>query len=605
MAISASTLTTIAVFLPLLGVGGLPGLLFEQLVVLIPITLLISLFTALLLTPMLCSKLLKPVREKKKTKGRIFQFSERLFVKTEDVYTAFLRWSLKHRKTVIGITVVLFGISLLAAKMAGVDYLPEFDMGDVNVVFELEQGTRTEETFRITQKIEKIIADEIDRTGRSQDLRSMFSLTGQTETGLMSLAGFDEGKNIGTVMTKVVTPDERDYSVKSLAMNIEKQVREIPEIIKFHVSHNSILAATLTGNKVPVEVHLSGNNLDALNQKAAEITNILVESPLLTGIESMVDPGKEEINVVIDRQKAGALGLRSGAIALAVRQALYGADAGSFKEDGDEYDITVRLGQAYRGQVGDLNNIRLTTGTGQQIPLQQVARLETQSGPMEIRRESQQRIVYVKVNLKPDVDLGTGVAEVQQLLADIEIPEGVTMELAGQMGDQNEDMGKMIWAFVIGLILVYMVMASLFENLKHPLIIMFAVPLAVIGVIWAFLLTGTTLSMVSAVGIIMLVGVVVNNGIVLVDYINLLRQRGQSIIEAAANAGHSRLRPVVMTAFTTIFAMVPMAVSNGAGAEMWKPIGITVIGGLLISTLITLILIPVLYVVFHLREVKQ
>lgn len=291
-------------------------------------------------------------------------------------------------------------------------------------------------------------------------------------------------------------------------------------------------------------------------------------------------------------------------VAMQVRQSIYGAEAGEFKEDGEEYSILVRYSRDFRQSPEDLQNIMITTLAGQHIPIREVASIQEITAPLEIRREDQQRVVKVMADLE-DISLGEATAITEDILAGLEVPRGVNMEIGGQVTEQQDSFGSLSLMFFAGIILVYMVMASQFESLVDPFIIIFAIPFSIIGVIWAFVATGLTLSVVTFIGVIMLLGIVVNNGIVLVDYINQQRSAGKDLLDAVMIAGRARLRPVLMTSFTTMLGMVPMALSSGMGAEMWSPLGITIIGGLLISTLITLVLIPVMYTLFHLRAKKS
>ncbi|MDA3839301.1 MAG: efflux RND transporter permease subunit [Candidatus Delongbacteria bacterium] len=603
-AITASTMTTIAVFLPLLFIGGLPGILFEQLSVLTSITLLVSLFTALIMTPMLSSRFLKPQRNKKISHGKLFKLSEKAFVIVENTYRNILSWAIRKRKTVMITTLIILIVTFAGTKFIGVNYIPQFDAGDIKITFNLEQGTNTEETLRICKDVENILISEIENNGSKDDIRSIYSFVGQSETGILSLVGFSEGKNIGTVMAKLVLPDFRNYESSLISDNIADKLDDIPEIVKYSCSGGSLLGSVMTGNKEPVEIKVTGDDLNKLNRTAISIDKLLKENDNLTGITNTADPGKSEIVINIDRDKAGAMGIKIGQAALAVRNSIYGVDAGEFTESGNKYQINVRFDKKYREDLQYLNNIFVTSMSGKQIRLSEIAEITNGMGSIEIRRESQQKIIYVKINHKKDIDLSTAVSEINESLKDFELPEGVDIEISGQYEDQQTDMTKMLYALIIGIILVFMVMASQFESFIDPFIVMFSVPLAFIGVIWIFLITGTALSITAAIGVIMLSGIVVNNGIVLVDYINLLRKREQNLIEAAVNAGISRFRPVLMTALTTLFAMVPMAFSSGMGSEMWKPIGITVIGGLLVSTIITLVLIPVIYVAVHRKAYK-
>lgn len=598
LAISGSTLTTVVVFLPMIFMGGIVGILFKQLAVLTSVTLLASLFTALTLTPMLCSRLIKP-KPKQGTKKhtRLFEWSERRFVALEAAYHSALTWALRHRGRTVLIAVTIFVGTMFVGLSTGTDYIPTMDAADLNAVIELDVGVTAEETSRVAQKVEKIFIEEVP------ELRSMYSITGQTEKGLLSAIGFKEARNISSIGTKLVLPENRKRSAKEIEQVIRKRLEQIPEIEKLRVVGGSIMESALLGNQKPVEIKISGNDLEALNKIADSFYNKLSKEKGLVNVETTIDAGKPELHVNIDKQKAAALGLNPGMAALTVRQSIYGADATEYKDNGDQYDMTVRLAPEFRNDINALRSIPLTTLTGQVVPLGSIAEVSSGFGPLEIKHESQQRIVYVMAELQNE-SLGKAVKTVKRIISETDVPAGVTVSLGGQHAEQQKSFVSLFLMFGLGILLVYMVMASLFGAFRDPFIIMIAVPLAIIGVIWAFVISGVTLSVITFIGIVMLLGIVVNNGIVLVDYTNLLRARGQSLMTAVVNAGMSRMRPVLMTALTTIFGMIPMAISTGLGSEIWSPLGITCIGGLFVSTVITLILIPVIYVIFNRKELQ-
>jgi HAE1 family hydrophobic/amphiphilic exporter-1 len=324
--------------------------------------------------------------------------------------------------------------------------------------------------------------------------------------------------------------------------------------------------------------------------------------PGMTDVESTADAGKLDYQVIIDRRKASDAGLNAGMIAVQIRQSVYGAEAGTLSEGGDDYKINIRYGAGSRSDVSSLKNITLATLMGTQIKLDDIAQVRQGFGPMEIRRESQQRLVTVGADLR-NISLGDATGKVEEVVKKLSLPAGVSVKLAGQTSEQDESFGDLSLVLAIGIILVYMVMAAQFESLRDPFVIMLAVPFTVVGVVTAFLITGTTLSITTFIGIIMLVGIVVKNGIILVDYTNILIRRGYPLYEAIQEAGRSRLRPVVMTSATMILAMVPMALSRSMGYEMFSPMAVTLIGGLLFSMLITLVIVPVFYAIFN-RNIK-
>ncbi len=598
LAISASTFTILAVFLPMMFMGGLVGIMFKQLAVLTSVTLLASLFTSLMLTPMMASKLLRPyVAEHQRKRSKLYIASEKMFIAIENAYKKGLQWAIRNRLAVVSISLVVFVITLFMAKNVGTDYIPEFDAGDINIVFNTEVGTNAQETERVAKKVEAILKQEVP------ELKTFFTVVGQTEDGLLTTIGFKEGKNIGTVMAKIVPPEERKRSSKQIAEVLRKKISEIPEIEKSNVSGGSFLSAALFGNIKPIQINIMGSDLKMLNAVSDSLKEKLNQNIHLTNIESTVDRGKMELVIDVDKQKAASMGLNMAMISMQIRQSIYGVEAGNYKEEGDEYKMIVRYDSASRNSMENLQSIMLTTLTGQQVPVSAVASVSKGIGPLQIDRESQQRIVYLSADLK-DISLGDATKLVSTLISGMNIPNNVNVSLGGQVTEQQDSFSSLLIMFVIGILLVYMIMASQFESLKDPLIIMFTVPLSVIGVIWAFLLSGLTLSVVTFVGLIMLIGIDVNNGIILVDYTNMLKRSGMPLLEAAAEAGRLRLRPVLMTSLTAILGMIPLAISSGMGSEIWSPFGITCIGGLLVSKFFTMFLIPVLYVYSNRRELK-
>jgi len=598
-AISSSTLTTVAVFLPLAFVSGVVGLLFKQLAFVASVTIVASLITSLTLAPMMSSFLLKR-KEKTRKHGRLFARSEQLFVFVEKKYESLLNFSVKHSVSIIIIVLAVFILTLWVGKNTGTDYIPEFDMGDIIATVELETGVSTEKANEIALKVENIIKKNI----RPGDVRTYYTIVGQTESGMLSLFGFNEGKNIANITVKIVNSDKRDYNVKDVAAIIRQDVEKIPEIESFSMTAGSILQGAILGMNKPLEIKVTGNSLEKIYETSDKISNLLKEAPFLEDIESTVDKGKPEIRIKLDRERLARLGLNAGMVALTVRESLYGAKSGEFKQDNDDYDIVLRYAEENRNKPADLKNIMLTAATGEIIPLSAVSTAEEGSGSMKILHESQQRIAYIRGGLH-GVSLGEAVEKTREILKSVDTDPDIYVEIGGQYKEQQSTFSDMYLLFVISLFLIYAIMASQFQNLLDPFIIMFTVPLSIIGVIWAFVLTKTTLSAVTFIGIIMLLGIVVNNGIVLVDYTNLLRARGLKVSEAIAKAGSHRLRPVLMTALTTIIGMVPMALNSGTGSEIWKPLGITVIGGLLVATLVTLVLIPCIYSLVYRRVSKR
>ena len=594
MAIAASTATTLVVFLPMVFMGGIVGIMFKQLAILTCVCMIMSLFTALTLTPMLASQLLKRKGEdedgKEAKRSKFYRWSENVFNKIEYGYKNLLAWTVVHKGVVIVSAVVVFIGVMLLGKKIGTDYIPDFDAGSFALSFETEVGTSVEQTDSIGQQILKILHEEIHEMVPG----SSGAIAGQTRDGALTTVGFKEGKNIGSVLCHLTLPNKRKRTAEEIADAVRKRLDEIPQIEKYQIQAGSILAAAITGNKRPVEIHISGDDLDAINKTALSFEEKLKACNEFKDVETSVDNGKIEVQIVIDKEKASQMALNTALIGMQVRQNLFGAESGEFTEGGDDYDIKIRYAPEFRNDIDKLKEMQLTNLLGKQVSLSSVAEIKQDVGLLEIQRESQQRFVLTTANLN-DVSLGKGAKIAQAIIDDTEIPDGVSVSLGGQVVDQGESFGDLYLILFLGIALVYMVMAAQFESFKDPFIIMFAVPFTLVGVVLAFLATGLTLSVTTFIGVIMLMGIVVNNGIVLVDYTNMLRKRGYTLYDAVAEAGRSRLRPILMTTLTTILGMLPMALSKGMGKEMYSPLGVTIIGGLLVSALVSLILIPAIY----------
>ena len=602
LAIAASTLTTIVVFLPLVFMGGIVGVMFKQLAVLTVTCMITSLFTALALTPMLSSVLLKPAPRggEGKKHGKLYNWSERMFQRIERVYHDFLGWAVFHKGITLVSALVIFVVVLLLGKAVGTDYIPDIDAGSVSIQFETEQGTSHTITEQVGNQIVQLLQDHVPEVADG----GIASITGQTDDGVLTAVGFKEGKNIGTIFCHLKPVDERKRSSQQIADDIRPLIEAIPEIEKVTVSGGSAMATALTGNRAPIEFVVYGKDIDQMNQVAFEIERKAKECPEFTNVEALVSAGNREVHILVDKDKASQMALNPGIIGIQVRENLYGAKAGSYTEDGTDYDIRIQYAPEYRNSISKLREMQVTNLLGQQIPLIAVADIQEKEGPVQIERLTQQRYVKVTTNLN-GISLGDGAKKAEQIIADLDTPQGVTVSLGGQVEDQGDTFSSLTVIFVIGLLLVFMVMAAQFESLLDPFIILFAIPFTLVGVILAFLITGTTLSVVTFIGLIMLVGIVVNNGIVLVDYSNMLVRRGYTIRDAVMESGRSRLRPVLMTSMTTILGMLPMALSRGMGKELYAPLGITIIGGLLISMLVTLILVPTAYAAVHQRKLNK
>ena len=589
LAVSASTLTIVAVFLPLLFVKGLAGIIFGQLAFIIIITILTSLFVSLTLTPMTSARLLKP-SDKKKT-SRLFLWSEDIFSKIEALYAGILEYVLGHVKTSIVLIIILFLASISLIPFVGTEFFPEVDSGEVEVVLEMGEGTRSKITAGATEEMLK----EVDST---PEMFATYAFAGQTKTGFLSALGFDEGTNIGRIGGRLVDKEDRNRSAKEIALQLRKRVKELPGIEKYSSSAVSSIQKAFLGGDKAVCIEVLGYDLDATGRIAEKIRQIVEETKGTVDVAISRKKPRPEIHVRLDRDKAASMGLNVALVADSLRTNYYGYDDAKFREAGDDFDIELRLKEKQRQSIIEIGDTPLLTMTGQIVKLKNVAHVEETFGPVEIDRKNRVRVNKVQAGIQGRV-LGEVVLDIRKQLAVLDLPPGVFVEWGGAVEEQRKAFGDLTLLLILGIVLVYMVMAGQFENFLDPFIVMFSVPFAFVGVIWAFTFTNTPLNIITFIGVIMLMGIVVKNAIVLVDYTKQLKGEGMKLHDAVVNAGKTRLRPVLMTSFTTVFGMIPLALSRGEGAEIWNALGFTVIGGLIVSTLVTLILVPLVYYLSH------
>lgn len=590
-AILASTLTTVVVFVPLIFVKGITGIMFTQLGLLISIALLASLFTAISFTPMLCSKLLR--RGEKPT--RFQTVSESYRGALERAYRGMLVFALKHKGAVVPLTAVLFAGSIALIPFIGTEFFPEEDVGELLITIETQVGTRVEETTRIAHEVMRKFYQEAG----AEILRTFIRVgTVREEMGF----GFKHGSYVALCGAKMKRKALRSRTTKEIAYAIEKHLREIPGIVKVEIDAGDPLASILLGGGKPFCIEILGDDLATTDALAAQIREIVAAVPGAMNVTVSRDVGKPEIVVVPDKEKAATLGISTRQIAQTLRTYFHGREVTHFREGGNEYDIFVRLGENDRRSLQDLKDAHIVSPlTGRSVPVSAIADVRLDTGYIDIDRKNQRRLVKVEADTYGR-SLGEITADVEKAMENLAIPPGVTVQLGGLVAEQRKAFGDILILLALGIMLVYMVMASLFESFLQPFIIMFTVPFALIGVVLALLLGGFTVSIASLIGLVMLVGIVVNNGIVLVDAINRRRGEGAGADEAILWASTRRLRPILITNLTTIFGMLPLALTTGEGAEVWGPIGSTVIGGLFVSMLVTLFVIPVGYRLLAVRK---
>ena len=597
VSVIATTLVLVAVFVPLTMMDGMAGIMFESLGWIVTVVCCTSTVIAITLTPMLCSKLLK-ARKVRIENGKLIDeeattktWYDRTVVafldKLDAAYAKSLGWCLRHKALTIIALFVFFAASLLPFIMGkvGTDFMAQQDNARLSVTVELQRGTRIEETVKTARQLEErfmLLVPEIQ----------MISTSAGSNDDDGTGAIFSTTMNNTISMTiRLNKKWERERTIWQIAEVLRQELAQYPEIIEYQANISS--GGPGGGNTVDVEIY--GYDFDITNQMAQQIIALTKELPGARDVFADRDDDRPEIKIIVDKEKASRHGLTSATISSYLRNRVNGMAVGFLKEDGDEYDILVRLKEENRNSISDVLDFSIPTPMGQTIKLSEICSVDEYWAPPKIVRKSRQRIVTVKVT-PYETSLGELAQAIQtQVLPQIDKPAGYSIRLAGSYEDQQESFGKLGMLGALILILVYIVMASQFESFSNPGIIMFTVPFALSGVILALWITGVSLDMIGALGIVLLVGIVVKNGIVLVDYINLMRERGHDLNEAIQISGQSRMRPVLMTAFTTILGMVPMAVSQGEGAEMWRPLGIVVIGGLTVATFLTLYIVPVIY----------
>lgn len=595
VSVIATTLVIVAVFMPLTMLGGQAGILFKELGWIVTITCCTSTIIAISLTPMLSSKLLKAQRVRVGEKGieKVEEGQENWYVRRviplldrlDRFYSNALRVCLNHPKKTLLAIIVIFCLSLIPAVTGqiGSDFMAEQDNNRMSVTIELQRGTRVEETAAFARKIEKRM-NEI-----APEILLISSSTGSSdEANIASMMSASSNNKI-SMNFRCTKKDERERSIFVIAEEIRKEFDTHPEIINYEVSTSGGAASNSN-----VEIEIYGYNFEETNKVAEDIKNILKEMPGARDIVNSREEDRAELQIIFDKEKLALNGLTESAVSMYVRNRVNGMAAGYLKEDGEEYDIIVRLAEEHRNTISGIEELTLTTPYGKNIKLKELATIKEYWCPPEIERKRRERVATLSVT-PVNISLGELAVQIQNKIDKMDVPPGVIINVGGAYEDQQETFADMGLLLALIVMLVFVVMASQFESLSKPFIIMMTVPFAFSGVILALWITGTNFDVIGALGAILLVGIVVKNGIVLVDYINLMRDRGHELNEAIALSGESRLRPVLMTAFTTLLGMLPMALSTGSGSEMWVPMGVVVIGGILVSTILTLILVPVLY----------
>jgi len=595
MAITASTLTTLCIFFPLLFVQGMTQIIFVPFAVVAGIVILASLFCALTLTPTLSCYLL-PQRLGDEEQNAFFRASERAFDALADAYSRLLGWCLRHRAAVIFAALLVLGGSGSLVGLIGYGFFPDQDQATIRGTIELPVGTRVEKTAEVMQAVNTMLREEID----DRYVNATYTRCGESDSPV------DQGTGayIGEFSVDLVPRGERPWDVFSKAEQIRARLREMSSLYamdSFRINLSDVMSDLISGGEQPLSVNIYGSDIEQTTAVARKIRDLVQSVPNTVDITISRDPGAPELWVDVNRDKASSMGLNASDVGRALRTSVYGRTADQYRVGGDEYDIFVRLREQDRARAEDLAQIPVRLPAGELVRVGNVADVTFETGPIKIERKDQQRIVRVEGDVQGRSQ-GRVMEDIRAKLADLEIPAGVRVELGGETEERQQAFFWLTLALGVALVLVYMVMASQFESLVHPFVIMFSLPFAFAGVAWGLFLRGFALNVIVFLGMLLLIGVVVNNAIVLVDYINILRARGRSMSEAIREAGRTRLRPVLMTAFTTIFGLLPMALQGGQGSAVWNPMGTTIVSGLLMGTVVTLVIIPVMYSILEVGD---
>ena len=587
LSVIVTTLVTIAVFFPLTLVSGMTGILFKQLGWIVCITICTSTITAISLTPMLCSQLMK-IQNKTPKPGK---FSFYLFVTKrlnalDAGYEKLIRWVLCHKAMTICTMAFLFLGSCGLSRYIQTDFMPQNDQGTMNVYAKMQSGQRVEVTKQIAFDIDSVIRAEVPEI-------SIINLSyGSEEEASNASLMNSTGSNILNMRIRITDLKERDRSVFVIADQIRDILKRFPDVLQYTVSTGGMGGSM--GNTVDIEI--MGHDFNTTTNLAQTIAQQAHQIPGAEDIKISRDEDKAELQIALNPDKLARHALTTSQVGSFLRNNIYGFRNSKYKEDGEEYDIIVRLEEKYRSSLTSVENMLITDGYGQKVRLKELGEIKEYFSPPNIERKSKQRLLKVSITPAAGVPMGEIALQAQQIIENLkDVPSDVSLYVGGNYEDQQESFSSLIMLLLLSLMLVYIVMAAQFESFKMPFIIMMAIPFAFTGVVLALLMTNTPLSIVAALGAVMLVGIVTKNGIVLIDFINLMRERGVPLYEAIARSCHSRLRPVLMTSLTTILGMVPMALSTGEGSETWRPMGIAVIGGMVFSTIITMIIVPAIY----------
>lgn len=597
ISVVASTLTLIAVFFPLTMVTGMTGVLFKQLGWMVTIMMVISTTCALTLTPMLCSQWLRLQRTKGKMFLKFYGPIERALDKFDEAYGKLLEKVVANKTVTIVACIGFFVASVFLMKFVGTEFFPSQDDGRLGVKLEMPVGTRIEETRKVTSYIDSLWR------AKYPEIKVLNYTQGSASSDNTFASLSDNGPHIVSMNISLVDVDKRDRRIFEIADGMRADLEKIPELKKREVNIGGGRGSGMGGQSV-IDFEIYGYDFEETDSVARQLSRVLRNIKGTADITISRSDYQPEYQVDFDREKLALNGLNLQTAAYFLRNRINGSVASYYREDGEEYDIKVMYAPEHRTEISDIENIVIVNNQGRGVRVKDVGTVVQRLTPPTIERMDRERVVKVST-VVDGVPMGDVVTQAQAEIDKMDLPSGISITLAGSYEDQQESFADLMLLGLLIIILVYIVMAAQFESLTYPGIIMTSLLFAFSGVFLILWMTGHTLNIMSMIGGIMLIGIVVKNGIVLIDYIILNRERGMSIRRAVIDAGKSRLRPVVMTTLTTILGMVPMAIGDGQGAEMWRPMGTAVIGGLTVSTILTLLFVPVLYCVFAYNGVKR
>ena len=597
ISVVASTLTMLAVFFPLTMVTGLAGILFKQLGWIVSIIMIVSTVGALSLTPMLCSQLLKQQPKKGKLYLMLFTPIEKGLDVLDHKYARFLNWSVRHRATVIIGAAMIFLGSLMLLPFIKTEFFPTQDNGNIAVDIELPIGTRQNITRELALKIDSLFHAHYPEIKVSNFTEG----TADTDNTFAQLS--ENGTHIISFNFSLTSVADRERGMIEICKLMREDLNQFSEIKKYEVIAGGNKGGM--GGETSVDVEIYGFDFAQTDAVAKEISGRLKNSKECSQVNISREDYIPEYQIDFDREKLAMNGLNISTASTFLRNRINGATASKYREDGDEYDIKVRYAPEFRESMEDIENILIYNNTGEGVRLRDVGKVVERMTPPTIERKDRERIITVSAVAGKGVALSDLVKVAREQMNDMDIPSEISWQLAGSFEDQQETFTDLTALMALIILLVFIVMAAQFESLVDPFVIMFSIPFAFTGIIIGLVITHTPLGVMALIGLIMVMGIVVKNGIVLIDYTILCRERGLGVIASVVTAGKSRLRPVLMTTLTTVLGMIPMALGTGEGSETWRSMGMTVAWGLSVSTLITLIIVPTVYAVFAGNGIKR